>query len=147
MPRNVRNFWLEGGAEGIASRHAFGPRSRDGGASLTVYQRSAGEVSEALRVRCYADGSGRLETEASADVAEIPALRVTSYRDGGAARVRFVGGFSDTLAEALACMIDAHAAAATREAERGHAAEAEQFAARAADAARILAAYFKGEGA
>ena len=143
MPRNVRNFWLEGSADGIASRVAKGPRARDGGAHFNLYQRAAGAPTLAFGVRCYADADGTLETEVSSG-ADVPAIVAVSARDGGSfnTRLHFRGGFAETLAEALRCAIDVHSTAATREAERGRAGEAEAFAARAAECARILAEYF-----
>lgn len=145
MPRNVRNFWLRGHADG-AREISAGPRSRDGGAKFTLYQRAAGDVAESLQIGCYADGSGALETEVSADVAECPALRVTSTRDGGepCVSVRFVGGFSDSIAEALELAAEANRAAAQRDRRNSADAEAtrEYLLERAREFERIRARYF-----
>jgi len=58
MPRNVRNFWIELDVDGRKSTVETGPRSRDGGFELTIYQRHKGEVRRALEVRGYGDFSG-----------------------------------------------------------------------------------------
>lgn len=60
MPRNVRNFWVEGSAEGKATPVGFGPRSKDGGISLTIKQRDNGEVTTALQVVGIARQDGSL---------------------------------------------------------------------------------------
>lgn len=39
MPRNVRNFWIEGRIDGRDSTFAAGPATKDGGFSLTIKQR------------------------------------------------------------------------------------------------------------
>jgi hypothetical protein len=66
MPRNVRNFWVEGNVDGAKSPQGFGPRNKDGGLSLTIYQRNAGNVEVAVRIRGFAhsDGTLRLEIDA-----------------------------------------------------------------------------------
>jgi len=65
MPRVVRNFWVAGEVDGRRTRIGGGPRARDGGVSLTLYQRDNGEVAVALKVHCMActDGTLRLEVE------------------------------------------------------------------------------------
>jgi hypothetical protein len=65
MPRAVRNFWVAGDVDGRRSRISGGPRARDGGISLTLYQRKEGGVTEALKVECLAceDGTLRVEVE------------------------------------------------------------------------------------
>lgn len=64
-PRKVRNFWIQARVDGRESRVCGGPRSKDGGLSLTLYQRSRGMVVAALQVNCFArcDGTLRLEVE------------------------------------------------------------------------------------
>jgi hypothetical protein len=64
-PRTVRNFWIHARVDGRESRVCGGPRAKDGGLSLTLYQRSDGNVVAALQVNCFAlsDGSLRLEVE------------------------------------------------------------------------------------
>jgi hypothetical protein len=67
MPRNVRNFWIECEVDGRRTKVALGPQAKDGGFSLTVYQRSDGEVTKALQVQGRAtidtDGTIRLRTD------------------------------------------------------------------------------------
>lgn len=65
MPRIVRNFWVAGDVDGRRSPLSGGPRARDGGLSLTLYQRMEGQVAASLRVYCYAyrDGTLSLEVE------------------------------------------------------------------------------------
>lgn len=67
MPRIVRNFWLSADVDGRKSRITGGPRGRDGGVTLRIYQRSGGEVKAALTVRCHAcrDGTLRLKVTPS----------------------------------------------------------------------------------
>ena len=54
MPRNVRNFWFEASVDGKEKDLASGPRNKDGGFSITIYQRDKGSVRKAL----YVDGFG-----------------------------------------------------------------------------------------
>jgi hypothetical protein len=63
MPRVVRNFWVDGAVDGRRSRITGGPRARDGGISLTLYQRKEGSVAEALKVECLACEDGMLTVE------------------------------------------------------------------------------------
>lgn len=65
MPRNVRNFWLEGRIDGRASEITGGPVSAGGGFTLTVYQRDGGRVTTAARITGWAtpDGTLRLDVE------------------------------------------------------------------------------------
>jgi len=50
MPRNVRNWWIKGRADGAAKEVTFGPRLGDGGFQMTIYQRDKGEVTLALEL-------------------------------------------------------------------------------------------------
>lgn len=65
MPRVVRNFWVAGDVDGRRSLIAGGPRARDGGLTLTIYQRSRGGIATALKVHCVAflDGTLLLQVE------------------------------------------------------------------------------------
>jgi hypothetical protein len=63
MPRVVRNFWVAGDVDGRRSCISGGPRARDGGISLTIFQRKEGCVAEALRVECQAMRDGTLTVE------------------------------------------------------------------------------------
>ena len=52
VSRTVRNFWLEATIDGRRTRLVGGPRAKDGGMSLTLYQRSGGSVACALEISC-----------------------------------------------------------------------------------------------
>ena len=62
MPRNVRNVWIEGRADG-GSKVAFGPRAGDGGARLDVLLRHNGSISAvSVRLEAYwCDGTITLD--------------------------------------------------------------------------------------
>lgn len=60
MPRNVRNFWLQAYIDGRTSDVATGPKNKDGGFTLTIYQRSKGDIVKALTVTGVADSYGTL---------------------------------------------------------------------------------------
>jgi hypothetical protein len=60
MPRNVRNFWIEGRTDDSAYGHNFGPRTKDGGFEMTIYQRDAGGVTKAFDIRGFLDVDGKL---------------------------------------------------------------------------------------
>lgn len=44
MPRNVRNFWIKGQIDGVENNVEFGPKTKEGGFSLTVSMRDKGEI-------------------------------------------------------------------------------------------------------
>lgn len=56
MPRNVRNFWVDLDVDGRANRINAGPQRKDGGMTLRLYVRDEGMVTQALTVKCYAEG-------------------------------------------------------------------------------------------
>lgn len=62
-PRIVRNFWLEALIDGRRSRLVGGPRAKDGGMSLTLYQRSGGSVVTAVEICCRYTMDGLLVME------------------------------------------------------------------------------------
>jgi hypothetical protein len=64
MPRNVRNFWVDGVCDG-RSPVAFGPRNKDGGIRVVVHIRENGDVKCAGRLvgRALSDGTLKLEWE------------------------------------------------------------------------------------
>jgi hypothetical protein len=74
--RAVRNFFLVARIDGRNTPVRGGPRGKDGGLLLTLYQRDEGRVREALNIICTAcqDGSLRLRVE--------PALQSTIMEDG-----------------------------------------------------------------
>lgn len=47
MPRNVRNFWLEGSIDGRTSALSGGPQAASGGFVVNVKQRNRGAVTTA----------------------------------------------------------------------------------------------------
>lgn len=63
MPRVVRNFWLSADVDGRKSRITGGPRRKDGGITLRIYQRDGGAVRTALRIECLACRNGTLRVE------------------------------------------------------------------------------------
>lgn len=77
MPRNVRNFWIEGSTDGRASAIKGGPVSKDGGIDLTIYQRTAGDVMKAASIYGIArsDGTLALVIEANHERIEIVTVR------------------------------------------------------------------------
>lgn len=50
MPRNVRNFWLDLFVDGRKNSVKTGPRQKDGGFLLTIYQRDRGCVSKGITI-------------------------------------------------------------------------------------------------
>jgi hypothetical protein len=82
MPRAVRNFWVAGDVDGRRSSISGGPRARDGGLSLTLYQRKEGQVARALTVHCLACSDGTLCLEV------IPILPFRLTRRDGKLRIK-----------------------------------------------------------
>lgn len=80
MPKHVRNFWARVEVDGREHALAGGPAARDGGMDLTVYQRSAGEVVEALSVTCRALPDGTLRLRVWRPGAVEPAAEVITQR-------------------------------------------------------------------
>lgn len=81
-PRSVRNFWLEAAIDGRRSRLSGGPRAKDGGMSLTLYQRSGGSVACAMEIFCLSVESGLLVVEVVPLLPETrqPVLRIETKR-------------------------------------------------------------------
>lgn len=50
MPRNVRNFWIKLIVDGRETKIAAGPLRKDGGFDLTILQRSANDILEAMNI-------------------------------------------------------------------------------------------------
>lgn len=48
MPRNVRNFWIELEVDGVQTKIATGPKSRDGGFQMVIRMREKGAISDKL---------------------------------------------------------------------------------------------------
>jgi len=59
----LRNFYIECEIDGRKRRLTDGPRAKDGGFSLTIYQRSNGKKIEALNIRGYVPDEGKLVLE------------------------------------------------------------------------------------
>ncbi len=49
----TRNFWVECNIDGRATKLEGGPRSKDGGFNLTIYQRDEGAIKEAITITGY----------------------------------------------------------------------------------------------
>ena len=56
----VRNFWIEALIDGRKTKLSGGPRSKHGGFSLTVFQRSQGGITRALIIDGFANEGGQL---------------------------------------------------------------------------------------
>lgn len=72
MPRNVRNFWIELDVDGSSSQVATGPRSSSGGFTLTIRQRTEGDIITTLDVRGFVRSDGKLVLEASSAYSDMP---------------------------------------------------------------------------
>jgi hypothetical protein len=78
-PRNVRNWWITGRADGQKSSVGFGPAAGDGGFDLVIYQRNRGEAEEAVEILGrWIDGTLRLTVRAANKPS--PVLVVESQR-------------------------------------------------------------------
>ena len=58
----VRNFWFEADVDGYHTQLSGGPRAKDGGMDIVLYQREDGEIYTAMKIFCRADGPN-LKTE------------------------------------------------------------------------------------
>jgi len=56
MNMAVRNFWVEADIDGYNSTPAGGPRRKDGGMDITVYQREDGGIKTAVQIFCRSLG-------------------------------------------------------------------------------------------
>lgn len=63
----VRNFWVDGYIDGRQTVLAGGPKSKDGGMGINIFQRDEGGIEEAVCIRCWEIG-GKLITTVSAKV-------------------------------------------------------------------------------
>lgn len=82
MPNNVRNFWIELTVDGVTKRIATGPRSKDGGFTLTILQRDKGEIVKAARIVGMATANGKIfmDAEFKADNPSVSVIRVSTER-------------------------------------------------------------------
>lgn len=60
--RNVRNFWADADIDGKRSNAVGGPRNKDGGMKITLYQRDNGTITTAINVDCFIDCEGKVVT-------------------------------------------------------------------------------------
>ncbi len=58
----VRNFWVDACIDGRQTDVGTGPRAKDGGMEVTLYQRENGSISTALRIACRVNWAGQLVT-------------------------------------------------------------------------------------
>ena len=58
----VRNFWIDADIDGRATMLGGGPRSKDGGMDITIYQRDEGGIKRAFTINCRAYGSKLITT-------------------------------------------------------------------------------------
>lgn len=88
----VRNWWIDVEIDGRKTRLNGGPVSKDGGFSMTIYQRVEGESVEVVRIAARATsrdaviGTGsEIELNTSVEVLdETPGTTVGRYRASGA---------------------------------------------------------------
>lgn len=73
----VRNFWIEANIDGRDTVLAGGPRSKDGGFSLTVKQRDRGGIITAATISGRATNDGKLILEIEQEGEEIASLETT----------------------------------------------------------------------
>jgi hypothetical protein len=57
----VRNFWIEVYVDGRKTKVECGPQAKDGGAIVTIYQRSDGAIKKAAEIFCT-ESDGCLES-------------------------------------------------------------------------------------
>jgi hypothetical protein len=62
----VRNFWIEGFIDGRNTDVTGGPKSKEGGMTVNIYQRNCGSIEKALRIECL-ECNGNLRTKVFAD--------------------------------------------------------------------------------
>lgn len=58
----VRNFWIDADIDGRKTMLSGGPRAKDGGMLVNIYQRDDGGIHRALRIECMECGDGTLKT-------------------------------------------------------------------------------------
>lgn len=59
----VRNWWIDAEVDGRQTDLSGGPRNREGGFHLTIYQRDEGSIVEAVRLRGRVGYDGQLVLE------------------------------------------------------------------------------------
>lgn len=58
----VRNFYVTADIDGRTTKLKGGPASKDGGMTVTLYQRSEGGIVEAVELHCFVNKDGNLQT-------------------------------------------------------------------------------------
>lgn len=56
----IRNFWIEGFADGRKTSCSFGPRAKNGGFTLSVKQREDNGIFKSVEIEGMADDDGTL---------------------------------------------------------------------------------------
>lgn len=81
----VRNFWIAADVDGRSTMLEGGPRSRDGGFSLTIYIRDNGGILRAVSVDGIArsDGTLALDVSPASEIRHSDTGRVVSDEAGG----------------------------------------------------------------
>mgnify|MGYP004446703797 FL=1 len=59
----VRNWWIEADIDGRQTTLTGGPRSKDGGFQLNLYQRVKGEIKKPYRIAAFIDRNGALRCQ------------------------------------------------------------------------------------
>lgn len=60
LPRNVRNFYLDCFIDGRQTNLSGGPASKDGGFTLSLFQRDSGAVTTPITITGFASPDGTL---------------------------------------------------------------------------------------
>ena len=76
----VRNFWIEADVDGRKTSIAFGPRAKDGGFRLLIYQRDKGHSKLVFTVSGIILQNGRLCTEVTSEENEDDSLECFTER-------------------------------------------------------------------
>ena len=56
----VRNWWIEADVDGRKTPLSGGPRSKDGGFQLNIYQRVKGDIDNPYRINAFKNRNGYL---------------------------------------------------------------------------------------
>ena len=59
---SIRNFYIEAYIDGRKESLKGGPKSKDGGFSLSVYQRKEGQLERIIEITGFVNGDGILTT-------------------------------------------------------------------------------------
>lgn len=75
----VRNFWADITVDGRKTKIGTGPRAKDGGMEIKIYQRSKGEITLAYTISC-GEVDGRLFTNVMKGDNKLPTTYNTTER-------------------------------------------------------------------